>query len=181
MRKFFGALLVLLGTATAALGALELYIFTLYSFLWYQMVIGVLLSVIAIIMVVKGRGLYLSRGESLGMKIVMGRLMMAVGIPLLVFGAGFTFIWTVLDFDRTWFLGVEALVIGLIYLIVGICKARSGRKVIQKTAHDISGDSEDEDSRQSLKPQVTVCPECGKTFPPSQVYCEECGTLLKKG
>ena len=29
------------------------------------------------------------------------------------------------------------------------------------------------------QPQM-VCPECGKKYPLDQIYCEECGSLLKK-
>lgn len=29
------------------------------------------------------------------------------------------------------------------------------------------------------QPQM-VCPECGKKYPPGQVYCDECGALLKE-
>ncbi len=30
------------------------------------------------------------------------------------------------------------------------------------------------------EPTVAVCPDCGKRYPPTQVYCDECGALLEK-
>ena len=127
MKKFLGALLVLLGTVIAVLfggaaGAIGSYESGMYSVLY------IIMAVLGLAVIGLGRKLYRANGESPKTKTVVGRLMMIIGLLLAIFGAAFAFTWTVLDTDPIWVLGVTCLAAGLIYLLIGKSKVGADRK-----------------------------------------------------
>lgn len=193
MKKFFGALLVPVGTALviffgsliAVLGENPFFpprLRPVYTALYAG------IAILGVVAIVCGIMLYRADGESPKTKLMVGRLMMLVGLALVIFGACFAFVWRVLDHSPVWVLGAGSLVAGLIYLITGKAKAKTGRKaslsvqtVNRRTDHSQRSESEKkEEVVPPPKPKMMVCEECGKTYPLGQVYCDECGSLLKE-
>lgn len=194
MKKFWGVLLVLVGTAmTIFFGSLSsVWMSSRNSFGEGQPLYAALYIAIAIfgvVTIVYGRKLYRANAESPQTKVAVGRLMMIAGLSLAIFGVCFAFVWIVFDYDPVWVLGAGSLVAGLIYLITGKAKAGAGRKADlsggQTVKNRISGYEESRSSRaEDLGPlpqtKMMVCAECGKTYPLGQVYCDECGSLLRE-
>lgn len=193
MIKFFGMLLVIAGTGILCAGMYLVCEHASYNYNGYSYgtlnAIFAAFAIASIVVILIGRKLYLATGESPRMKRVIGRLMSIIGVGLVVFGVGVIGVWLG-DYPRPmWLLGVGLTMVGLIYLIIGRAKIRAGKKAIsssnQKTAQK-AGTTNNASTQQKVpdppppQPKMMVCGECGKKYPMDQVYCDECGSLLKE-
>lgn len=193
MKKFLGMLLVVAGTGILCAGMYFVceyasYNYNVYSYDTLNRIFATF-AIAGIVVILIGRKLYLATGESPRMKRVIGRLMLIIGVGLVVSGVGVIGVWLG-DYPRPmWLLGVGLTLVGLIYLFIGRAKIRAGKIAIsgsnQKTAQN-AGTTNNASTQQKVpdppppQPKMMVCQECGKKYPLSQVYCDECGSLLKE-
>lgn len=181
MKKIFGFLLILIGTGLIIWGVWA-------ASNWSSMVL-IVCGVLGVAFILKGRKLYLVNGESPKAKIVAGRFLIIIGLGLVVFGT----LWHISEgwdnYNRAgdMLLVLVSLVAALGFLIAGMVKVRSGKKAAHSSAQNTKENTM-QDSASSKKktpdpppqPKMMVCQECGKKYPLSQVYCDECGSLLKE-
>lgn len=199
MKKFLGGLLAAIGLGCFCGGfylCMEYGYYYIndhgfYRGLLEQAVIYGLLALAGLVALWKGRGLYRAEGEGSTAKKVSGVLVTIAGIFLAVFGCGLT---------QTYYYGFELVPAGL-YIVLGIILAVTGSKkfraersvTVQKATAAVEPDPqaaapetppsaipETPPAAPPKEPKGMVCPDCGKKYPLDQVYCDECGALLKE-
>lgn len=183
MKKIGGFLLILLGTGLIIGGAWAAGDWSLMTF----NVIAIVCGVFGVAFILKGRKLYLANGESPKAKKVAGRVLTIIGLGLAVFGA----LWYVSeDYSYAWNrnLILASLAGALGFLIAGAAKSHAAKKEARQAvansatapARTNAASSQPKMSTPPPQPKMMICKECGKKYPLNQVYCEECGSLLKE-
>lgn len=75
----------------------------------------------------------------------------------------------------------------IVFVSIGIALIKKGNKAVSKTS-DVSVAKRERTTKNNTstettpypKQKIMVCVECGKTYPLGQVYCDECGSLLRE-
>ena len=186
MKKFGGFLLILLGTGLIVWGAWA-------AGAWSSIpisVIAIICGVFGVAFILKGRKLYLANGESPKAKKVAGRVLIIIGLGLAVFGI----LWYISEGRSSystagdWNLVLASLAAAFGFLIAGAAKSHAAKKGARQAtvnsatapARTNAASSQPPMPTPSPQPKMMICKECGKKYPLNQVYCEECGSLLKE-
>lgn len=190
MKKFFGTLMIVAGAVAA--GGLFLVIFAIDSDeALYPLSFGAL-ALTSVGLALVGRHLYRAGGEGPKARRFYGALLILIGV---VYAAA-ALLWPfyfILESERNYYninkyninnirwdpiYGSCAIlsVLGIILVILGTKKF-----CLAGLAPGQAADSrEDAGAPRPAEPTAAVCPACGRRYPLTQVYCEECGALLEK-
>lgn len=84
------------------------------------------------------------------------------------------------------FQSASDIIIFIVFLLIGLLLAfgdsssASAKSTAQTTSKPVNTGTEPKKTSAAPPQSQMVCPECGKKYPLDQVYCDECGALLKK-
>lgn len=180
MKKFLGGLLAAVGLGWFCVGAffcMAAIHNNIYRY-WFLLAATYGLQALAGLVVLwKGRKLYRTDGEGSISQKASSVLMILTGIALV--GGGIIIINLSL-YSRPFndFSGSPYITLGIIFVIAGALKFRTGKKTAVQTKR--TSQTFVPESVQSAASSGMICPECGKIYSPVQVYCDECGALLKE-
>lgn len=106
------------------------------------------------------------------MKKIIGCFILGFCLLHLVDGAYFEGVFDVIFF-------IALVLVGFV-LVFGDSSSSSTSSTARTTSRSVNtGTGPEKPSAPPPQPQM-VCPECGKKYPLGHVYCDECGSVLKK-
>lgn len=187
MKKFLGGLLAAIGLGWFCVGAffcMAAIHNNIYRY-WFLLAVTYGLQALSGLVVLWKGKKAVSDGEGSIAKKVSSVLMILTGIALV--GGGIIIINLSLysnPFNNV--AGSPYIVLGIVLAIEGVLKLCAGKKAAVQTAVVVAEpipqapSPEPNQPVQSLAPGVMICPDCGKKYPLSQVYCDECGALLRE-
>ncbi len=190
MKKFFGTILTVAGAFAFGffylLTAYHIY-FNSYTPVYYLIMYGAL-GVAGAVVAVVGRRLYKSNGEGRKARQFYGVLLCLIGTGLIGEGLFWAYVyspWEMYRYGQEVELPAAAIlaVLGGVVVFLGTRMCRKAKAYPSypsgKTAKK-SKPTPPPEPPKPAEPTAAVCPDCGRRYPVSQVYCEACGALLEK-
>lgn len=199
MKKFFGTILILLGAAGFCPTFLAAMYYTGFGddTPYYSAVIFAGFALACVVLVIAGCLVYRTGGRGKGSDRFFGALLLLLGVVYVaasvIWMNGFyryalssrsTHNPTFFFYRSSWIFLSSAILaaLGLVLTVLGTRRISrlAGCAPAKASGGQATGGQAKANTSPAPEATAAVCPSCGKRYPLTQVYCEECGALLEK-